>query len=423
MTITAPAPQAIPGAFGARLRLILVLGSVTALGPMSIDLYLPAFPAIAAELGASDAAVALSLTGCLAGLALGQLVVGPLSDAFGRRAPLLIGIGAYTVFSLLCALAPSAGTLAGLRFAQGLAGAVGMVVARAVVRDLVSGPAAARMFSVLMLVTGLAPVLAPVLGGQLLAFTSWRGLFWLLAGFGVLLAGMVAVGLPETLPAERRSSRGVLGTAHLYGRLVRTPLFMGYAVAGGLAFAAVFAYVSGSPFVYQGVYQVSPQLYGVLFGINSVGLVAVAQLNGLLVGRVEPQRLLQIGVLASAGGGVWLLGAALSRPDHVLWIALPLFVVVSALGLVMPNSTALALADHPHAAGTASALLGAFQFVIGAIAGPVVGLGGAATSAVPMALVVLVASGGAALVLLSLTRGQRHRGSRCRPDGAASGTR
>lgn len=398
--VGAPAPTrpALP-----RLRLILVLGSVTALGPLSVDLYLPAFPAIAAEFDASQSAVQLTLTGCLVGLAFGQLVAGPLSDRVGRRRPLLAGALGYALASVLCAVAPSVELLLGLRFVQGLAGAATMVVARAVVRDLATGAAASRLFSVLMLVTGLAPVLAPAIGGQLLTLTDWRGLFVALAVFGSLLLATVAVALPETLPPQLRNGSGVRMVLGTYRSLLADRVFLGYALGGGLAFAGMFAYISGSPFVFQGVYELTPQLYGVLFGLNAIGLVTATQINGLIVGRVAPRRLLLTGVIGSSTGGVLLLAAALARPASVVWLVLPLFLVVSFIGFVMPNSTALALADHPRAAGTASALLGAFQFVIGAVTGPLVGLAGSA-SAVPMALIILLATGSATTVLLTLTR-------------------
>ncbi len=402
MTTTASTPAPTRPALP-RLRLILVLGSVTALGPLSVDLYLPAFPAIAGEFGASQSAVQLTLTGCLAGLALGQLVAGPLSDRIGRRTPLLAGAMGYALASVLCALAPSVELLLGLRFVQGLAGAATMVVARAVVRDLATGAAAARLFSVLMLVTGLAPVLAPAVGGQLLALTDWRGLFFALAVFGSALVAAVAVGLPETLPRELRSGAGMRGVLRTYRSLLRDRVFIGYALGGGLAFAGMFAYISGSPFVFQDTYQVSPQLYGMLFGLNAIGLMTAVQINGLIVGRIAPRQLLIRGVIGSTTGGVFLLAAALAQPASVWWIVLPLLLVVSCLGFVMPNCMALAMADHPRAAGTASALLGAFQFVIGAATGPLVGLAGSA-SAVPMALVVLITTGGATAVLLLLAR-------------------
>lgn len=398
---TAPVPPR--SRLGAPVTLILVLGSSTALGPLAIDLYLPAFPAVAADLDATAAQVQLTLAGCLAGLTIGQLGAGPLSDRFGRRRPLLAGVAGYAVAALACALAPSVQVLLGLRFVQGLVGAFGTVIARGIVRDLASGPAASRLFSVLMLVVGVAPILAPMLGGQLLTLTGWRGLFLALAVLGGLVTVAVAVVLPETLPPQRRSGAGAGQVLRTYRWLLRDRVFVGYALTLGLAFGSLFTYVAGSPFVYQELYGVSPQLYGVLFGLNAFGLIAVTQLSGLLVGRVAPRRLLLTGVLGSTGGGACLLAAAARQPESIVWIAAPLFVIVSMLGFVMPNVTALALTDHPDVAGTASALLGATQFSIGAVAGPLVGVIGL-TSAVPMAAIIFALGVCASTTLLVMAR-------------------
>jgi DHA1 family bicyclomycin/chloramphenicol resistance-like MFS transporter len=380
-----------------------VLGCLSALGPLSIDLYLPAFPSLAREFGSTESQVQLTLTACLVGLALGQLFVGPLSDAMGRRRPLLVGLAVYVAASAGCALADSTTALVAFRGLQGLAGAAGVVISRAVVRDLYAGSAAAQFFSRLMLVVGLAPILAPVLGAELLRFTSWTGLFWVLAATGVLLLGIIGFGLRETLPAERRREGSLRDTARTYASLLGNRVFMGYALSGGLAFAGMFAYISGSSFVLQDVYGVSAQAYGVLFGLNALGLTLVSQVNGRLVGRISPRRLLWTGLGITAVGGVLLVSAAATGVGGLLAITVALFLVVSGIGFVMPNSTALALADHPEAAGTASALLGASQFVIGAVAAPVVGAFADGT-ALPMSLVI-ASTGLAALVTLGvLTR-------------------
>jgi DHA1 family bicyclomycin/chloramphenicol resistance-like MFS transporter len=403
---TTPAEATAPPTRWERVRLVLVLGALSALGPLSIDLYLPAFPALATDLGSRESSIQLTLTACLAGLALGQAFVGPLSDALGRRRPLLIGLGLYAVASAVCALSPSTPALVAGRFLQGLAGAAGVVVARAVVRDLHAGSAAARFFSRLMLVTGLAPILAPVLGSELLRLTSWQGLFWVLAAVGVLLLGIVAVGLHETLPSARRRDGSLADTARTYRRLATDRVFMGYALSGGLAFAALFAYISGSSFVLQDVYGVSTQTYGVLFGVNSLGLTIVSQLNGRLVDRVPLRSLLRTGLLITAGGALLLVAAAATGLGGLTGIATALFLVTSGIGFVMPNSTALALADHPEAAGTASALLGALQFVVGAAAAPLVGAFGDGT-ALPMAVVIAVTGVAALVVLGTLARTAR----------------
>ena len=382
-----------------RARLLLTLGVLSAFGPLSIDMYLPALPALGRDLRASAAQTQLTLSACLLGLALGQLLAGPLSDALGRRRPLLVGVAAYTAASLLCVVAPSVGALILLRFVQGLAGAAGIVIARAIVRDLHAGLAAARYFSLLMLVNGMAPILAPILGGQLLRLTSWRGVFVALAVIGALLLLAVATGLRETLPRADRHTGGLPATLGTFRQLAADRLFAAYALSSGLAFAAMFAYISGSPFVLEGHYGVSPQLFSLIFAANALGLVAASGLNGRLVGRVPLRRLLLGGLAGTALGGMALLTAVLAGtgpagvlPSH--------FVVVASQGIVLPNATTLALSGHPRTAGSASALLGVLQYAIGAAAAPLVGLGGTAT-ALPMGTVI-AALGTTALATFAL---------------------
>ena len=400
-----------------RVLFILVLGSLTAFGPLSIDMYLPGLPAMAHSLNASASEAQLTLTACLVGLALGQLLAGPLSDRLGRRRPVLVGVAAYAVASLFCALSPDVHVLTGLRLVQGLAGAAGIVISRAAVRDLYGGVEAARFFSILMLVNGLAPILAPVIGGQLLKITSWRGVFVTLAAIGVVLFAGAFGGLPETLPPERRRGDGLRATLATMRRLTGDGVFMGYAVAAGLSFAAMFAYIAGSPFVLEEIYGISPQLFSAVFAANACGIVAVSQLNHRLLARFTPRALLSAALLAAAAAGIALLTVVLVGGLGVWAVLVPLFVVVAAVGAVMPNSTALALTDHPDAAGSASALLGMLQFVIGAGVAPLVGVAGKHT-AVPMAaLIALLAVGG--LVTMGLFT--RPRASvpavRTQPDG------
>src|SRR6266567_2850538 len=335
-----------------RAWLVFILGALSAFGPLSIDMYLPALPSLSRDFGTGASQAQLTLSACLLGLALGQVIAGPLSDELGRRRPLLVGLAAYALASLLCVVAPSVYVLVALRFIQGLAGAAGIVIARAVVRDLHSGVAAARFFSLLMLVNGLAPILAPIFGGLLLRFTSWRGVFIVLAIIGTLLLLAAATGLSETLPTERRQSGGVLATITTFRQLLANRPFMGYALSCGLAFAAMFAYIAGSPFVLQEIYGLSPQLFSVIFGTNALGLVTASQINGRLVGRVPPVRLLVAGLIATATGGVALLSVVTIGGIGLVGILPSLFVVVSSLGFVMPNATALALSDHPRIAGS-----------------------------------------------------------------------
>ena len=394
--------QAIPQ-IESRVRLILILGALSAFGPLSIDMYLPALPRLGTDFGATASEIQLTLSACLLGLALGQIVAGPISDARGRRGPLLVGVGGYAVASLLCVFAPSVWALVLTRFVQGAAGAAGIVIARAVVRDMYSGIAAARFFSLLMLVNGLAPILAPIIGGQLLRFTSWRGVFVTLAFIGMLLYFAVLLGLHETLDPSTRQRGGIRATLATWQGLIGDRHFMGYALGCGLAFAAMFAYISGSPFVLQNIYGVSPQTFSLLFGMNALGIMIAGQVNGLLVGRVEPRRLLAIGLASSTFGGVLLLVVVVSDLIGLPGVLLGYFILVASLGFVLPNATTLALAGHPRTAGSASALLGVLQYVIGAAAAPLVGIAGE-TTALPMAIVIAALSITALTTFAVLTR-------------------
>ncbi|HEX4705005.1 MAG TPA: Bcr/CflA family multidrug efflux MFS transporter [Pseudonocardiaceae bacterium] len=386
-----------------QVRLVVILGSLSAFGPLSIDMYLPAFPAISAGLHAGPSAVQLTLTTCLIGLSFGQLIAGPVSDTLGRRRPLLVGIAVYTVLSAACVVAPSVYALVGLRFLQGLGGAAGLVIATAAVRDRYSGVAMSKFLSTLMLVNGLAPILAPVVGGQLLRVVSWRGVFVVLTAVGALLLVACLVWFDESLPADRRRPGGLGDTLRSFGRLLADRSFTGYAVAGGLAFAAMFAYISGSSFVLQDIFRLSPQAFGIVFGVNALGIMAVGQLNRLLVSRFAPRRVLALGLCVSLAGGLLLLLGVVF--GWGLPAILPgLFGVVASLGVIMPNTRALAMAAYPDLAGTASALLGVLLFAIGALVAPLVGVDGTA-SALPMALVIAALGVGALLVFVTATQG------------------
>jgi DHA1 family bicyclomycin/chloramphenicol resistance-like MFS transporter len=401
-----PRPRAAPATppKDSRLRLVLMLGALSAFAPLSIDMYLPALPTISRDFETGASEVQLTLSAFFFGLALGQAIIGPLSDAFGRRRPLLIGLAAYGLASLLCAFSPSVGALAGFRFVQGFAGAAGIVVARAIVRDLHTGVAAARFMSVLMLVSGLAPILAPIIGGQLLKVAPWQGIFVVLSAFSALLLLVIVRGFGETLPPERRQTDGLRGTLVAFRGLLTDRLFVGYALSCGLSLGSVFAYIAGSSFIFQEVYGVSPQAFSLIFGLNAVGLVIAGQVNGRLVGRVEPLKLLTWGLLASSLAGMTLLAVVLSGSRSIFAIVPPLFVIITSVGFVMPNATVLALAGSPRTAGSASALLGVLQFALGAAVAPLVGIAGSAT-ALPMALVIAVLGASALAALLVLTRG------------------
>ncbi|MGW8729006.1 Bcr/CflA family multidrug efflux MFS transporter [Streptomyces sp. NPDC055808] len=388
------------------LLVTLVLGGLTALPPLSMDMYLPALPEVTDALRSPAATVQLTLTACLAGMALGQLVVGPMSDKWGRRRPLLIGMVVYVLATAVCAFAPDVELLIAFRLLQGLAGAAGIVIARAVVRDLYDGVEMARFFSTLMLISGVAPVVAPLIGGQVLRLTDWRGVFVVLTVIGVLLTAVVFKWLHETLPVERRHSGGVGEALRTMGGLLKDRVFTGYMLAGGLAFAALFAYISASPFVVQEIYGASPQTFSLLFGLNSVGLVVVGQINGkLLIGRVSLDKALGFGlaVITLAATALLLMTSGVFGEVGLAPIAAGLFVLMSAMGLAMPNTNAQALMRTPNAAGSASALLGTSSFLVGAVASPLVGIAGEAT-AVPMAVVQLASALAALLCFLLLCR-------------------
>jgi DHA1 family bicyclomycin/chloramphenicol resistance-like MFS transporter len=385
-----------------KARYALVLGGLSAFGPLSIDMYLPALPTMTNDLHSSETILQLTLTAFIIGIALGQIIIGPLSDAMGRRKPLLAGLALYVIGSILCVVSPNAELLIAARVIQAFGAAAGIVISRATVRDLFSGTAMTKFFSTLMLVNGLAPILAPIIGGQILTWASWRGVFVVLTVFGAVLLAVVTIALPEPLPAELRKPARPGSILRTYARILRDKSFIGYALASGLMFAGLFAYISGSSFVLQDIYGLSPQAFSLAFGLNGVGIVAVGQLNGLIVGRVPERTLLTVGLLASFAGG---MGVLLATSLHLGLVALlvPLFVLVSSIGLVMPNSSSLALADQSGNAGSASALLGVLQFVIGGIAIPLVSLGGPGT-AVPMSVVMVGFSALALIAFFALTR-------------------
>jgi DHA1 family bicyclomycin/chloramphenicol resistance-like MFS transporter len=355
------------------LGLVLVLGLLVALGPFTIDLYLPALPTITEELHTSSAAVQLTLTGTLAGLGVGQLVLGPLSDSFGRRRPLLVGTAIHVLASLLCVLAPNVATLGALRLLQGFGAAAASVVAIAVVRDLFAGLQAARVLSRLILIIGASPVLAPTVGGELLRWTDWRGVFVGLAVLGLAVTLIAAAALPETLPAERRQTGGARGTARAYATLLTDRRFLALVVVAGLVMSALFAYVAGSSFVLQEQYGLSEQAFGLVFALNAVAVIGASQVNVRLLSIWTPAQILVGSIAVAVGSSVVLLGLAAADVGGVLGLLVPLFVVLGGVGLAGPNAPALALSLHGESAGTAAALLGAVQFGLGALTAPFVG--------------------------------------------------
>jgi DHA1 family bicyclomycin/chloramphenicol resistance-like MFS transporter len=385
------------------LQLVLVLGALTAIGPLTIDMYLPALPQLSADLRATDSQAQLTITGLLIGMGLGQLVIGPLSDAVGRRKPLLIGLVLHGAMSVLCALAPSITMLAVTRTLQGVGGAAVAVVSMAVVRDLFSGVRAAQLLSRLMLVVGVAPVLAPSLGSALLGFTSWRGIFVVLAVAAVALVVLAAVALPETLPAVRRSRVSLKVSLRAYGGLFGDRLFVVMVLVSGFSFATLFAYISGAPFLLQELYRLSPQQFGLAFSLNAFGLIAMTQLNPLLIKRFSPVTVLLFAVTVSTVASAVLLSTAVTGFGGLLGFMVPLWFVVASAGLSFPNAPAIALNRHGETAGSAAALLGSAQFVLGGAIAPLVGALADGT-AVPMAGVVLVTSAIGLLLMLTSRR-------------------
>jgi MFS transporter, DHA1 family, multidrug resistance protein len=376
----------------------LLLGGFTAFGPLSMDLYLPAFPQLAADLGASQAAVQLTLTADVIGLVVGQLVLGPLSDARGRRGLLIGSTLVCAIASALCALAPSAGVLAVWRFVQGASGGGGIVLARAIAADVAEGVAAARLFSLFMTVSSVAPIVAPVLGGGLLVATgSWRPMFWLLAGISVVLAAAAWRLIPETLPVERRHAGGLRQTGQAFVALARDRVFVGYALTVALAYASLFGYISGSSFALQEVYGLTATQFSLVFAANAAGMIVLGLANARLVRRFPVRRLLVVGLAASTVAAGVLLVAVLTGSGLVAVLA-PLFVVVATRGLVSSNATVLGV-QRASAAGSASAILGALMFTGGILVTPLMALGGEGT-ALPM---VAVVAGGALAALLATT--------------------
>lgn len=377
-----------------RLGYILMLGALVALGPFTIDLYLPAFPEVASDLQASDAAIQFTLTATMIGFGLGQLIVGPLSDSWGRKRPLLIATTLHIVASVGVALAPTVEWVMVGRVFQGIGAAGGAVVAMAVVRDLFAGQALIRMLSRMALVTGLAPVLAPVIGSQLLRVVDWREVFYVLAAYGVLIGLIVATRLFETLPSERRGEPEPGIVAKRYRKLLTDPAFVGIAVVGAMTFTTLFAYLSSSSFVLQDIYGLTAQQYGIVFGVNSAGLLVCTQISSRLMRRLPPRAVLAGGLaVMMIGAAALLVGSAFNL--GLLGVMIPLFLVVAAVGLIMPSVQVTALGNHGKEAGTAASLIGAANFGVAGLLSPVVGMMGISVASMGIVMVgaLLVAHG------------------------------
>ena len=367
-------------------RTILILGALSAFGPLAIDFYLPGFPAMAQAFATDEQHIQLTLAVYFLGLSIGQLAYGPIADRFGRRIPLLVGVGLFTAASLACAFAPTLEWLIGARFVQALGGCAGMVLSRAIVSDKCDAVGSAKVFSQLMLVMGLAPILAPMLGGLLVNLHGWQSIFIVLTVFSALAAVAVALGLPESLPANV-PRQPLSGALRQYGRLLKDREFLGHALTGGIAMAGMFAYIAGSPFVFIKLYGVPAEHYGWLFGSNAAGFILVAQVNARLLARRGPAFLLARTVWVYLAAGLVLLGISALHTEQLWPLLIPLFICIASLGCIIPNASACAMSGQGARAGSASAMLGCLQFSVAAAAASLVGVLHDGT-ALPMAMVI-----------------------------------
>ncbi len=357
------------------VALVVVLGALSAFGPLCLDMYLPALPDLPVSLHSTAAAAQLSLTACIVGLAVGQLIAGPLSDRVGRRVPLLFGVALFTLASAVCALVTSMPALVAMRLLQGAAGAAGIVIGRAVVADLFAGRAAAAYFSSMAAINGLAPILAPVIGGQIVRFGTWRTVFWVLAGVGIALWLLTFAVVRESLPPQRRVRHGIGGVFRSLAVVIRDGPAVGYILAGTLVAAAMFGYISGSPFLLQDGFHLSPQQFSFCFAANAAGIVLAGQTSRILLRRgVQSVRLLAYGV-GQAGVGAVVLLVALTAGLALPFVLVGLWVMVSSVGIALPNASALVMDRHRSIAGAASAVFGLAQYATATVTTPLVGIG------------------------------------------------
>ena len=384
---------------------ILVLALLSAVAPLATDMYLPGFPSIAEELGAEASQVQLTLTSFLLGLALGQLLIGPLSDRYGRRRPLLLGTSVALLAGAASVFAPDVHTLIGLRFLQGLGGAAGIVIARAVIADRSQDPrASARLFQIMMMIGGLAPVLAPIIGTGIVSVSDWRGVFVALTLLSMLsLLGVYKV-IEESLPPAKRTASGLAAQWTATRSVLSNRRYLGLILTTSLTFVVLFGYISASPFVLQDILGLSPFAYSIAFGTNAAGIIVSSAISAKLLDRYSPRRLASVGLASLLGGSLLVLFAVQTQAGAALLLP-ALFVTVASLGLIMGNASALALAETPRSTGTASALMGAMQFTLGALASPLVGLAGQ-HSALPMALVMVAAAVLAIICFTTLARSE-----------------
>ncbi|KWZ45364.1 MFS transporter [Burkholderia savannae] len=354
-------------------RLILLLGALAACGPIATDMYLPSLPAIAAGFGVSAAAAQRTLTSFMAGFSIGMLLYGPLSDTYGRRPVLLGGIALFTLASVGCFVAASIDMLVVVRFLQAFGAGAASVLARAIARDAHEPADAAKVLSMVAIVTAIGPLLAPLIGGQVLRFSGWRGVFVVLTLFGAVCATAAFLRVPETWPREKRASSAVLASFSAYGRIVADPVAWGHMLCGGMAFASMFAYITATPFVYIDYFHVSPQHYGLLFGLNVVGIMLGNFLNTRLIGRVGSLKIIAGASLLSCAASLAVAFFALTGLGGLWSIVASLFFVVGVVGILSANCTTDLMHRYPHNAGAAAAVFGAMQLALGALASVALG--------------------------------------------------
>ncbi|MED4040117.1 MULTISPECIES: multidrug effflux MFS transporter [Niallia] len=368
----------------------ILLAVFSAIGPFTIDMYLASFPDMMDFFEAKASMVQASLTSCILGVAFGQIIMGALSDVHGRRKPLLISMIVYALSSFACAFAPNITVFIILRFIQGFSGAAGIVISRAIVRDLYSGIELTKFFSLLTVIGNLAPLIAPLAGSAVISFTSWVGIFIFLGFFGIILSIITTWKIKESLPSEQRVSSNFKGLLRNFKDLLQDRNFMGYALVQGILFSGVFAYISGASFIYQNIYGVTPQVFSMLFALNGISLILGAQVVKFLAGRIKEDSILLIGlVLALMSGTFVLIGVFLHGP--LLMLVIPLFLLNAAVGITGPTSFTLAMDSQGHIAGSAAALLGVMPTLLGAVTSPLVGIEGE-YSAVPFGVIIFTTS-------------------------------
>ena len=385
-----------------RLWIAIILGFLASIPPFATDFYLPALPQMATDLNTNASFVQLSLTACLLGMALGQFVIGPYSDVLGRKIPLIVSLSIFVASTILCVYSPSIWVLVILRFIQGFSGAGGVVLSRAIVRDLFSGYEVTKFMAILTLINGVITILAPVAGGQLLKITDWRGIFLILGVISILIFLSVLLGIKESLPIEKRTESGIHHTVLNFGKLFKDKIFMGYTLTQGLIFGGFFGYMSASPFVLQDIYGLSAQEYSFSFAINATGVILATFCAERLVGKYGETKILRFFLYVSLFAS-FLLFACILLKGNIMFILISFFFIFSCMGVISMLSNSLAMQSQDTHAGSASALLGLVPFILGAITAPLVGIGGGNT-AVPMAIVIAICNIGALVGFKKLVR-------------------